>query len=533
MFRLFKNAIVAFLTILFCLISKPLLGQLYGNEWIDTTKVHVKFPIGKEGVYRIGYFALDQFFTDANVFLNKIPFNQFRMFNMGKQVPMYVVDQNNNNYFDFFDYVEFVGHTQDGSFDNELFNNPKSQRHKLSSFVTDTAYYFFTYRNSGSPLRFSNYTNSSPPSTSPRAYHEFEVRYAPNINYSNGDWVLVGDKIVFSPELTNGEGFCGDFFYGSEDPTAINYSVKIPTPGLYAAGSTPWIESGVVGISILYTGSANHHLNYLIGPSVSTYRSIKDTIFRATEPVTFKSNLKASDIGKDYTYLLFNSTYVTIQNGSTVAHSHTILHYPKVYDFADSIRYSYTEDSSKNPENIEWNNYGDGFFSIPLIFDETNLNRKGLGQIFTPWHICTFMAHAAIEVAHEAPKNADRPLRILDPCCGSGRMLLCASRVAGAQEEYFGIDIDHTCAKMTALNLFLSGLFHTETMHGDALAMDDFRMGYKTSIIPFGIFRIEDKTQSQLWHLLQNCLASKEKIRLPPLDLNPNSYPVGPQMTIF
>jgi hypothetical protein len=86
---------------------------------------------------------------------------------------------------------------------------------------------------------------------------------------------------------------------------------------------------------------------------------------------------------------------------------------------------------------------------------------------------------------------------------------------------------------MTALNLFLSGLFHTETMCGNALLPDDFRVSYITSFLPFGLFRVHSKEQSRLWHLLQNTWQSKSPINKEPPDLNTNQYPPGSQLNIF
>jgi type I restriction-modification system DNA methylase subunit len=143
------------------------------------------------------------------------------------------------------------------------------------------------------------------------------------------------------------------------------------------------------------------------------------------------------------------------------------------------------------------------------------------------------MAQSSVEQARKTNENIDRPLRILDPSCGSGRILMASSRVAGPKEEYYGIDIDHTCVKMTALNLFLSGLLHSETMCGNALLHDDFKVSYATSFLPFGVFRIQDKTKSRLWHILQNTHEANKVPKQPPPDLNPNKYPEGSQMTIF
>jgi type I restriction-modification system DNA methylase subunit len=133
-------------------------------------------------------------------------------------------------------------------------------------------------------------------------------------------------------------------------------------------------------------------------------------------------------------------------------------------------------------------------------FYEQNLYRKGASQYFTPWPICTMMA----SFTTHADLSYREPLRILDPCCGSGRMLMASAKVNGPDHEYYGIDIDPTCVKMTAINLFLNGMFHSEVMCSDALNPDDFQVSYYTSFMPFGIFRIVEKDRSLLWMLYAN-----------------------------
>ncbi len=144
-------------------------------------------------------------------------------------------------------------------------------------------------------------------------------------------------------------------------------------------------------------------------------------------------------------------------------------------------------------------------------FYEQNFCRKNSGQFFTPWPICRFMA----QIVCGDVKESEETMRILDPCCGSGRMLLAGSKVAGPAHEYYGIDIDHTCVKMTALNLFLNGRFHSEVMWGDALSPGDFRISYAISFLPLGIFRIENKEESKLWHLHKNSFERKSEVAKP------------------
>ncbi len=142
-------------------------------------------------------------------------------------------------------------------------------------------------------------------------------------------------------------------------------------------------------------------------------------------------------------------------------------------------------------------------------FYELNFCRKGAGQFFTPWPICEMMSHC---VGNGPEPEHGRRIRVLDPTCGSGRMLMASAKTFGTDREYYGIDIDHTCVKMTALNLFLNGVFHGEVMCADTLAPDDFRMSYVLSFLPFGIFRISAKEQSRLWHMHRNCFVKKQDI---------------------
>lgn len=145
---------------------------------------------------------------------------------------------------------------------------------------------------------------------------------------------------------------------------------------------------------------------------------------------------------------------------------------------------------------------------------EQNFCRKNSGQFFTPWPICQLMAHCTCGEA-----KADGKQRILDPTCGSGRMLVSSAKILGTKHEYYGIDIDHTCVKMAALNLFLNGIFHAEIMCADALSPDDFRTSYALSLLPFGIFRIEDKERSRLWHMHRNSFPKKQPAEGPKLIL--------------
>lgn len=138
-------------------------------------------------------------------------------------------------------------------------------------------------------------------------------------------------------------------------------------------------------------------------------------------------------------------------------------------------------------------------FDVLGEFFEIHCATDRKAQFFTPWPICQFMAKInGDENSNEEPVQVKK---IIDPACGSGRMLMAGSRVFGSQHEYFGIDIDSVCTKIAAINLFLSGIKHGEVMQANALSSNDFHVSYKVSNFPFGIFKITEKEQSRLWHM--------------------------------
>jgi len=98
---------------------------------------------------------------------------------------------------------------------------------------------------------------------------------------------------------------------------------------------------------------------------------------------------------------------------------------------------------------IIMDNNGTGLTDCLGEFFQRHLTRGKHGQFFTPEHVADFMA--AIINPEESNK------RILDPACGSGRMLLSVAKI-NRNNYFFGCDIDSTCCKMAAINLCLNGM---------------------------------------------------------------------------
>lgn len=172
-------------------------------------------------------------------------------------------------------------------------------------------------------------------------------------------------------------------------------------------------------------------------------------------------------------------------------------------------------------------------FDILGEYYEKQISRGQKGQFFTPWTICGFMSKISVDNLKENAKESEG-LKILDPACGSGRMLLTSSKEAGSQHFYYGIDIDHTCVKMTVINLFLSGVWNSEVMCSNALNPYDFFISYRISSNPLGIYKLTDKEQSPLWNGMQHFLKeNKFKIEKEPPPFSENKSTFGEQITLF
>lgn len=99
---------------------------------------------------------------------------------------------------------------------------------------------------------------------------------------------------------------------------------------------------------------------------------------------------------------------------------------------------------------IIMDNYPIGLTDCLGEFFQNHITRGRNGQFFTPEHLCDAMSAMLIS-------KDDTNKTIFDPCCGSGRMLLSAAKVA-RYNFFFGADIDKRCAQMTAINLCMNGL---------------------------------------------------------------------------
>ncbi|AXG69602.1 N-6 DNA Methylase [Kordia sp. SMS9] len=141
------------------------------------------------------------------------------------------------------------------------------------------------------------------------------------------------------------------------------------------------------------------------------------------------------------------------------------------------------------------------------------------GQYFTPEPICDMMAHMQIN-----NRKDEFNKRVLDPACGSGRMLLSAAKI-NPKNYFFGADNSNTCAKMATLNFFMNGL-RGEVAWMNSLSME-FYGGWHINTNGIEIVPI-DAEQSHIW----SAPPMREEIDLESKELGDTEFS-GEQLTFF
>ena len=99
------------------------------------------------------------------------------------------------------------------------------------------------------------------------------------------------------------------------------------------------------------------------------------------------------------------------------------------------------------------------------LYMEIGRGNSALGQFFTPEPIARMMATMTLG---EDPEHRGEMLRVCDPCCGSGVMMLAFG--AAVLEQYgpkslgwvslTGVDLDPICARMFALQALTNAAIH-------------------------------------------------------------------------
>lgn len=138
-----------------------------------------------------------------------------------------------------------------------------------------------------------------------------------------------------------------------------------------------------------------------------------------------------------------------------------------------------------------------------------------LGQFFTPETVCDVCALMILQ--EDGPPGAT----MLDPACGSGRMLLAGHALKKDHGLIYANDVDPVCVKMTALNFWMHGI-RGEVACMNSLSLE-WHFAFQTHprhLWPFITYLGEDrKEESHMYLQREQVGVAAQKAKAAPPDL--------------
>lgn len=164
-------------------------------------------------------------------------------------------------------------------------------------------------------------------------------------------------------------------------------------------------------------------------------------------------------------------------------------------------------------------------FGELYMFISSVSKSKALGQFFTPTPVVDLMVKM-----NYSDDLTGKGLRISDPTCGSGRMLI-AFQAHHPGNYVFGEDLDLICCKMTLINLLFHGC-EGEVVWHDSLKIDFYRAWRVNPFIrKTGLPSIYEISQEQSFICRKRQEESRPEIKLPSQEQKQSQ--LGSQLALF
>lgn len=145
---------------------------------------------------------------------------------------------------------------------------------------------------------------------------------------------------------------------------------------------------------------------------------------------------------------------------------------------------------------VEVGELAEGFNDPVGYLFESLIAKDKQGQFFTPHPVAGLLAELA-QIGNSEERDT-----VLDPACGSGRLLLAAAK-RNRYQRFYGADTDPLCCKMALMNMLLQSLTG-EIAHMNSLS-NEFFQGYRVHTVLKNGYHLPyyvpfaDPEQSRIW----------------------------------
>ena len=341
-------------------------AQTGGNGWVRFSQQYFKFPIHKEGLYRLDSTTLSSYFN-----LNTIDPRAFQLFIKGQEQHLHIEGENdgkiNSN-----DFIEFYANNLMGDVDSLIYTYSKYTPNPYVSLFNDTVYGFLTLNASINNKRYSLETDTNS-ALYPAADHVYgEKLFSLSNSYNFVEEYIQGEP--GDPRYTQPEGrgfyFSGNSFISTSFNPLQNYTLN-PLPAR--------VTFNLSGATKNFSASGNdHHLRLSYSDAGGNPVILFDTLFYGYAPVRKTIGMNALSLGSSSNFTLSSllSPSVTASSNGSILH-YLKLTYPQTLHLNNlSFATFYADDAPTSTKAFyNFSNFNYGASQQVILLDLDNARR--------------------------------------------------------------------------------------------------------------------------------------------------------------
>jgi len=314
---------------------------LYGNEWIQERQQYFKISVAEDGMYRL---------DGATLAANGVPVgvlgNQFQLFHLGEEVPIFT---STAAAFSESDFIEFYGKKNRAELDKFLYRNANENLllNPEYSLFNDTAAYFLTWTEAGTPTeRYETLQNdlSNPPAKAEQFTFEQKNVYS--------EFYIKEGGTDGSSQFESVEGFA-DFL---RDSRTLSFTLE---------NAVENIDSAEVYLR-LATDNGSHQLRV-----TANNQSVIEENFFGYQLREYRFAIPVSG----------NTPTVELKieglNSNTDRHvvANVFLEYPHQFSFTNASNVAFALPAKNSPTYLEIEDFDRSGNTPPVLYDLTNQQR--------------------------------------------------------------------------------------------------------------------------------------------------------------
>ncbi len=359
---------------IFCFVAFTSKAQVYGNEWINFSQQYFKFPIAKEGIYRIDSATLSTYFN-----LSTANPKNFQLFIKGKENHLFINGESDNK-INIGDYLEFYASPAMGDIDSLVYSGINYLPNHYAPLFNDTLYGFITLNTSTNNKRYTLETDTTA-SLYPVGDHFYSEKIFAGSNESN--FVYEYSSGASDPLYTQAEGRGVTFTKGN------NLTTIFSNLNTYTTTNLPvYLNLNYSGNSIDQTVLNDHEVKTIYTDQNNVSIQLADVTFKGYFPVRQTFTLNSQNTANTTTITL-NS--VAVPSLASIGNS-TLLHYinyfyPQIPDLNNKSFYKlYIDNHAAQPKTFfNLSNFNFASSTNVLLYDVSN--HKKITTKITPLNV--------------------------------------------------------------------------------------------------------------------------------------------------